>query len=108
MGGAMNGVTFYVPLDLATTPLDGECLVNRWWAVHPEKGVAFYAHAGLRRVDHDEHRPAPQCNESEYTCRALTPRTHPDCDVVFIPVFFVSQAVKVARELARAERGVAP
>ena len=58
----MTGIVFYVPKDVATAPADGPCLVNRWWVVHPEKGIAFYC---SRRRPFDlepgeEDEPSPQ------------------------------------------------
>ena len=38
----MKGRIFHVPLDLATQPTEGHAYVDRWWSVHPERGVAFY------------------------------------------------------------------
>ena len=39
----MVGLAIYVPEELATTPIDGDCIANAWWAVHPDHGVVFYA-----------------------------------------------------------------
>ncbi len=93
---AFSGVIFYVPLETATTPAEGHCFVNRWWTVHPEKGVAFYCSQrrplGLDPGEQDE--PSPQCNSNEFTSRELTRRNHPDCEVVFIPAVFLSEAIR--------------
>lgn len=91
----MIGITFYVPEDIATTPAEGHCYVNRWWTVDPERGVAFYASRkrpyGLEPGEEDE--PAPQCNSDEYTANELTKRLHPDCIVKRIPVVFLRPAI---------------
>lgn len=31
----------YVPLEVLQTPITGECLVDRYWMVHPEKGALY-------------------------------------------------------------------
>lgn len=92
----MKGIIFYVPEDLATTPAEGHCYVNRWWTVHPEKGIAFYC---ARRRSYflepgEEDEPSPQCNSDEYTSRILTERNHPECTVKHIPAVFIRHAIK--------------
>ena len=92
----LSGIIFYIPLEVATTPAEGHCLVNRWWTVHPEKGVAFYCSRkrliGLDPWEQDE--PSPQCNSDEFTSRELTRRNHPDCVVMHIPAVFVGEAIR--------------
>ena len=96
MAAGYSGVIFYIPEEIATTPAEGHCFVNRWWAVHPEKGIAFYCSRkrpyGLDPGEQDE--PFPQCNSDEYTSRELTRRNHPDCGVKLIPAVFVGHAIK--------------
>lgn len=36
------GRFFYVPKAIATTPANGDCRVDYWWVVHPEKGLLYY------------------------------------------------------------------
>lgn len=92
----MRGIVFYIPEDVATTPAEGHCYVNRWWTVHPEKGVAFYASRkrpyGLDPGEQDE--PSPQCNSDECTSRALTARLHPECTSKLIRTVFLGPAIK--------------
>lgn len=96
VGRSFSGIIFYVPEDVATTPADGHCFVNRWWTVHPERGVAFYCSRrspfGLDPGEQDE--PSPQCNQNEYTSRELTRRNHPDCEVKLIPAVFLGPAIR--------------
>lgn len=33
----------FVPLDEATEPRDGECIVDHWWIVHPDRGLVMGA-----------------------------------------------------------------
>ena len=91
-----TGVIFYVPIEVATAPAEGHCFVNRWWTVHPEKGVAFFC-SRKRPYELDpgeQDEPSPQCNSDEYTSRELTRRNHPGCEVKLIPAVFVSPAIK--------------
>lgn len=103
-----SGFIFYVPEDVATTPAEGHCFVNRWWTVHPEHGVAFYA-ANRRSFFHepgDEEEPCPQCNSDEYTARELSRCNHPDCEVKLIPTVFIQAAIKeMHKQRARQGRG---
>ena len=90
----MSGIKFYVPEDVATIPAEGHCFVNRWWAVHPEHGVAFYASRRRPFLEPgEEDEPSPQCNSNETTARILTQRINPDCVVKFIPAVFVGPAI---------------
>jgi len=84
-----EGITFHIPLELAITPKDGKCICNRWWSVHPDKGIAFYA------VLHgycSSEEPSPQCNLLESTSRVVTKKLLPDHGVIFVPVVFLAHA----------------
>jgi hypothetical protein len=72
----------FVPLEEATTPPAGliEHLKDRWWAIHPEKGLIFYkAYNG---------NPSAQCNPSETTSRALNEKLYPWAEIKFVPSVF--------------------
>lgn len=104
----MSGIKFYVPEDIATTPAEGHCFVNRWWAVHPEHGVAFYAASRRLFLDPGEtDEPSPQCNSDERTARALTARINPGCIVKHIPAVFVGPAITEMNQQRAALRAVA-
>lgn len=108
-------VIFYIPEDVATTPAEGHCFVNRWWAVHPEHGVAFYASNRRPLLEPgEEDEPSPQCNSDEYTARALTRHNKPDCIVKLIHAVYIRAAIREmnkqradrrAAAMAPAERG---
>ena len=99
----MSGHLLYIPLDMATTPTDGECYANRWWSVHPEKGVAFYASSLRQRIDGEENIPSPQCNHNEATCRMLTKKLYPDHEAMPIPVVFAQHALREMARLRKAQ-----
>lgn len=102
----MKGFIYYIPEDLATTPAEGHCFVNRWWSVHPEHGVAFYAD-NRRSFFHepgDEEEPSPQCNSDEFTARELTRRSKPDCIVKFIPAVYLRHAITEMHKQRKARR----
>lgn len=77
-----------VPVDVATTPTNGYAMVNRWWTVHPERGVVF---ARWR-----DGEVSPQCNPSESMSKRLTQQLWPDCESRFIPVVFMEHACRAA------------
>lgn len=92
----MAGIVFYIARDLAAQPIEGACIVNRWWTVHPEKGLAFYTtHKrpfGMEPGEQDE--PSPQCNGNEYTARVIQQHIYPDCGTEFVSLVFMGHAVK--------------
>lgn len=69
----------YLSVEDATTPTAGAvCSVDRWWAVHPEKGLMFY------------RRYSPQCNANPDIVRTMIKKMYPECEarhfaVVYIP-----------------------
>lgn len=90
----MTGKRFvlYVPEKQAIEPLDGRCIVNSWWVVHPHRGLAFY--------EYGADAPSPQCNVDH---RVLASACRPGDmyeghEAKFIPAVFVEHAV---RERAR-------
>jgi len=92
----MTGIRFYIPEATAATPVDGECIVNHWWTVHPERGVAFYASRkrpyGMEPGERDA--PSPQCNFVQFTAEYIQRKFYPDCVTKQIPVVFLGHAVK--------------
>lgn len=96
MGHDMNGIVFYISEALATTPENGTCIVNHWWTVHPEKGVAFYTTRrrpfGMEPGEQDE--PSPQCNASQFTAEHIQKRIYPDCVTKKIPAVYMGHAVR--------------
>lgn len=64
-------------MDLAkatTDPGEGvwEILVDRWWSVHPDKGLVFYS-------------KSPQCHRNAEIAKMLRDKYYPDAQVIFIP-----------------------
>lgn len=88
----MKGIIFHIPFETAITPVSGQCLANRWWAVHPEKGLAFYMRKALY-LSFDEE-PSPQCNPTEWIARRLTSQMYPDHETQHIPVVFMLHAIR--------------
>ena len=69
----------YLPIEQATDPTFAEGLTfqfmrDRYWAVHPERGLLFYK------------GKSPQCNSSEMISRKIAP---PWARIVLLPVAFV-------------------
>lgn len=77
------GKFFYVPVHIAVTPKEGHCWVDRWWAVHPEHGVAFYISGDLI---------SPQCNKNREITEMVIKKILPGCVAQHLPVVFKEQA----------------
>lgn len=90
----------YVPKETAVIPRDGECLVNHWWIIHPEQGLAFYIPTLRAQTD-----PMPQCNKSEEVTRTLAERVYSNHAVEQIPIVYASHAIAVRHALQRAATG---
>lgn len=73
----------YVALDEATLPRDGEVLTDRWWVVHPEKGLAFYRPHPKRRFR------APQCNSDRRMPEHLVAEMYPGHEVRYVEAAYV-------------------
>lgn len=71
----------YVPIDEATTPKDGECLVGRWWIYKSDEGIA------LAQIT--KHYYAPQCNHNQLVIRTLMEALYPDHELIEIPVVYL-------------------
>jgi len=71
----------YVPFDKAAELKEGivYCYLNRWWAVHPEKGIMFYRPRKNRAG-------SPLCNGDEAVVRSLISRLYPWAEARLIPV----------------------
>lgn len=93
----------YVPEDVASTPADGTVYVNKWWSVHPEKGVSFYTHRTGRARGRDDI--SPQCNADESTAQILTNKIQPDCLIKQIPVVYLSHVFKYDKKGTKHDRG---
>jgi hypothetical protein len=89
----------YVPIEQAVQPANGEAIVDAWWTVDPLKGVVFYA---VTRGYLRSENVSPQCNHNEATCRLLTGKLYPECEIRHIPVVFVEHAERQLRERRKA------
>lgn len=50
----------YANIDSASIPTTGYVLVNKYWCVHPDKGIAFYEKSKFGMFNLD--KLSPQCN----------------------------------------------
>jgi len=102
---ARKAFMVYVPEATAVTPLAGRCIVDHWWIVHPQHGLAFYEWGG--------DAPSPQCNSARGVVEPMTHegRMHAGHMVKHFPVVFVGHAHRELRRLREsrtrtaAERG---
>lgn len=69
----------FVPLEKAVIPPSGliEHFKDRFWAVHPVKGLVFW----------DKRHMAPQCNGNESIARTMR-RMYPWAEIKFISSVF--------------------
>ena len=72
----------FVPIEEAVVPPGGfiKHLKDKWWAVHPENGVAYFVGANGKYF-------SPQCNSSEATMRWLKENSS-WAEIRFIPSVF--------------------
>jgi hypothetical protein len=83
----------FLPVDQATTPPDGIIMHYRdyWWAVHPEKGLAFFNPRNRRGQRTHGRYGAPQANPHETISRRVSgyhpfPHEVRKIPSVFVPV----------------------
>lgn len=95
-GRNLRGTVFWVSERESTTPANGDCIVDHWWSVHPEHGLAFYAELNGYAASESSF---PQCNQSEGTAKMLGERLWPDHEVRKIPVVFMAHADRAMRKL---------
>ena len=63
----------------------GHCdvLKNKWWVVHPDKGLTFYSRRGSLKGS------SPQCNSSRSVATTLATRMYPWAIIKQIPIVLV-------------------
>jgi hypothetical protein len=67
----------YISFDEAAKPRDGEVMVDRWWVVHPDKGLAVHGEGAL------------QCNTNGSLPQRLAKAYGAPHEVRFFPIAFV-------------------
>lgn len=78
----------FVPIEQASSPPSGliKHIKDRWWSVHPTKGLIFYNPHKIRRKN---DLGSPQCNPNHSVSEYLTKEMYPWAECLFIPsVFF--------------------
>ena len=53
----------YIDIESASVPKTGEVLIDKYWCVHPDKGIAFYERSKVGGFTLD--RLSPQCNSDK-------------------------------------------
>lgn len=71
----------FKPIEEATRPQAGRCIVDHWWAYVPGKGLAFYKWYG---------GVSPQCNADRRVIDGI--HDIPDVEAVFLKAVFVGGA----------------
>lgn len=80
----------FLPFELATKAPAGECnvVIDAWWAVHPERGLLFWA---PRRQAKPTSRPralAPQYNHDRKITEMLASQMYPWAEIRQIPFVY--------------------
>ncbi len=94
----------HIPIEAATRPKGHSCHCEQYWAVHPEKGIAYYVLPGTRHnsLNMDE-RLRPQCNSVHDVTYRLLPEGHV---VKYLDVVFDVHAIHEARRLLKEQADV--
>lgn len=80
----------YVPFSQLIIPATGECMVDHWWIVHPEKGAVFVPNRYNGALP-----PYPQANrDKRVTDQIIASMGHlyPDCCVAHVAIAYLSHA----------------
>jgi hypothetical protein len=88
----MDDKFIHAPIDQMSTPCDGEVMLNRYWCVHPEKGLAFWQRAGVGSYDLD--RLSPQCNADKKVADHICEH-RPDHVVQKVPAVYIGNLQKI-------------
>lgn len=77
----------YISIEEATKPPGGliEHLRDKWWSVHPTKGLIFYVGKGKPKCF------SPQCNSNEDITRRIQEMLYPWAEVRFMPSVFIKR-----------------
>ena len=78
----------YLPKDEAVKPREGHCYVDRWWIVHPEKGLAFYLSPHATK---DDRFTSPQCNSNKAVTEVLHKKMYSDHEIKFFTAVYVGR-----------------
>ena len=86
----------HVPIDTATVPKGHSCHCGKFWAMHPEKGLAYYVLPGTTAASLNmDERLRPQCNDQREVVERLMPDGY---ECVYLDVVFDVHAVLAARD----------
>jgi hypothetical protein len=87
----MNSCVLYVNKKIASEPKSGEAIVDNWWVVHPEHGLAFSCILSGR---YKSSRPHAFCSEHKDIIETTRDRAFgPPHVIEKIPVVFCAQAI---------------
>lgn len=87
--GLLRGRVLAVPVDVLSTPRDGEVMTDRWWAVRDGRAL-FWQGRGNRRGW------SPQCNHDRRIADSLVESIHQGASAEFIPIAYVGRWDEVA------------
>jgi hypothetical protein len=85
----------HISLDVLQTPASGECVVDAFWMVHPDKGALYTL---------DEHQARyTECVRAiyNYDTRIVKMFLQPDHEIVQIPVAYLTHGVRAASDFSK-------
>jgi hypothetical protein len=91
----MNSKFIYASIDQMSKLCDGEVLLNRYWCVHPVKGLCFWQRSFIGSYDLD--RLSPQCNANKSVADSICSHRF-DHIVQKIPAVYIGNLQKITIE----------
>lgn len=77
-----------IPIEVATTPKDGEVLVDRWWVLGENNDTIL--------MGVDVAGMYPQCNRDKNTETQMAAKAYPGREIDFMPLVFLSSCEPLA------------
>jgi hypothetical protein len=82
----------HISLDMLQTPASGECVVDAFWMVHPDKGALY-------TLDEHQARHTDCVREAyNYDTRVVKMFLQPDHEIVQIPIAYLAHGRRAASD----------
>jgi hypothetical protein len=88
----MNNRFIYASLEQVSIPCDGEVMLDRYWCIHPDKGIAFWQRSYVG--SYDLERLSPQCNSDKRVTDHMCAQ-RPDHVVQLVPAVYIGNLNKI-------------
>jgi hypothetical protein len=90
----MAGRLVHAPVNEMSTPMDGVVFINKYWCVHPEKGLAFWNRSPGDSFDID--RLSPQCNANRHVAEHVV-HIHPGHTVQQVAAVYIGNLSRIMK-----------